>query len=64
MTNTTATDMEQRISLVTLGVSDLPRAKAFYQALGWASPQQPDGNVWEIAHHPGWTINDDGTVRI
>ena len=129
--------MEQRISLVTLGVSDLPRAKAFYQALGWANPQQPDdevcffqavgivfglwtalgghgatgfelahnvrsprevadvlheaeraggtlrraaaamdwggtsgafadpdGNVWEIAHNPGWTINDDGTVRI
>jgi len=34
--------MEQRISLVTLGVSDLPRARAFYQALGWANPQQPD----------------------
>jgi catechol 2,3-dioxygenase-like lactoylglutathione lyase family enzyme len=27
--------MEQRISVVTLGVSDLPRARAFYQALGW-----------------------------
>jgi hypothetical protein len=27
--------MEQRISLVTLGVSDLPRSKAFYEALGW-----------------------------
>jgi catechol 2,3-dioxygenase-like lactoylglutathione lyase family enzyme len=27
--------MEQRISLITLGVSDLPRAKAFYEALGW-----------------------------
>lgn len=27
--------MEQRISLVTLGVADLPRARAFYQALGW-----------------------------
>jgi hypothetical protein len=27
--------MEQRISLVTLGVADLPRAKAFYEALGW-----------------------------
>lgn len=27
--------MEQRISLVTLGVSDLHRAFAFYQALGW-----------------------------
>ncbi|MGW0755901.1 VOC family protein [Streptomyces sp. NPDC002814] len=27
--------MEQRITLITLGVSDLPRAKAFYEALGW-----------------------------
>ncbi|MGK5738555.1 VOC family protein [Micromonospora sp. URMC 103] len=27
--------MEQRISLVTLGVTDLPRARAFYERLGW-----------------------------
>ncbi|MGC4857367.1 VOC family protein [Micromonospora sp. DT4] len=27
--------MEQRISLITLGVSDLARAKAFYEHLGW-----------------------------
>lgn len=27
--------MEQRISLVTLGVADLDRATAFYRALGW-----------------------------
>jgi predicted lactoylglutathione lyase len=27
--------MEQRISLVTLGVSDLARSRAFYEALGW-----------------------------
>ncbi|MFB7462645.1 VOC family protein [Streptomyces sp. NPDC056224] len=27
--------MEQRISLVTLGVADLTRAKGFYAALGW-----------------------------
>lgn len=27
--------MEQRISLITLGVADLPRARAFYEALGW-----------------------------
>jgi catechol 2,3-dioxygenase-like lactoylglutathione lyase family enzyme len=27
--------MEQRISLVTLGTTDLPRARAFYEALGW-----------------------------
>ena len=27
--------MEQRVSLVTLGVDDLARSKAFYEALGW-----------------------------
>lgn len=27
--------MEQRISLVTLGVADVARAKAFYEQLGW-----------------------------
>jgi uncharacterized protein len=27
--------MEQRVSLVTLGVRDLARARAFYEALGW-----------------------------
>jgi hypothetical protein len=129
--------MEQRISLVTLGVSDLPRARAFYEALGWKGAQQPDnevcffqtggmifglwtalgghgapgielahnvrspeavsavlreaqeaggsivrsaapaewggttgafadpdGYVWEVAHNPGWTIGEDGAVRM
>ncbi|MBQ1014748.1 VOC family protein [Micromonospora sp. M51] len=27
--------MEQRISLITLGVADVARAKAFYEQLGW-----------------------------
>jgi uncharacterized protein len=27
--------MEQRISLVTLGVADLDRSRTFYEALGW-----------------------------
>ena len=27
--------MEQRLSLITLGVADLSRARAFYEALGW-----------------------------
>jgi predicted lactoylglutathione lyase len=27
--------MEQRVSIVTLGVADLGRARAFYEALGW-----------------------------
>lgn len=29
--------MEQRLSLITLGVRDLARARAFYEALGWRS---------------------------
>src|SRR6266513_2479670 len=126
--------MEPRISLVTLGVSDLRRARSFYEALGWGGAKQPDdevcffqaggmvfglwtalggpgapgvelaqnvrspeavgtllaeaeraggtivrpsaradwggtsgafadrdGYVWEVAHNPSWTIDDDGT---
>ncbi len=37
--------MEQRISLVTLGVTDLPRARSFYEALGWGGARQPDEEV-------------------
>ncbi|MFC7431894.1 MULTISPECIES: VOC family protein [unclassified Agrococcus] len=37
--------MEQRISLITLGVHDLPRERAFYEAMGWADAQQPDDEV-------------------
>lgn len=37
--------MEQRISLVTLGVSELARARAFYEALGWRGAQQPDDEI-------------------
>ena len=37
--------MEQRLSLVTLGVSDLGRARAFYEALGWTTRAAPDDDV-------------------
>jgi catechol 2,3-dioxygenase-like lactoylglutathione lyase family enzyme len=137
--------MDQRISLVTLGVSDVGRARAFYESLGWSgespdgdvvffqaggmilalwgrdklaedsavddrggwggvalaynvsSPQavdavlaeaagagatigrpgastfwggysgvfiDPDGHPWEVAHNPGWALDDDGSVRL
>jgi catechol 2,3-dioxygenase-like lactoylglutathione lyase family enzyme len=137
--------MEQRLSLVTLGVRDLERAAAFYEALGWRnragpdegvvffqaggmilalwdrdrlaedsavvgggwggvtlayntrSPEEvdaviaearaagarigrepgttfwggysavfvdPDGHPWEVAHNPGWDLDDDGSVRL
>lgn len=37
--------MDQRVSLVTLGVEDLDRSLAFYEALGW-SGQQVEGTVF------------------
>src|SRR5208282_757999 len=37
--------MEQRVSLVTLGVMNLARARAFYEALGWRGARQPDDEV-------------------
>src|SRR5208282_5558845 len=37
--------MEQRVSLVTLGVTDLARARAFYEALGWEGAEQPDEEI-------------------
>ncbi|HKF79759.1 MAG TPA: VOC family protein [Thermoleophilaceae bacterium] len=37
--------MEQRISLITLGVEDLGRSRAFYQSLGWTTNAAPDDDV-------------------
>lgn len=37
--------MEQRVSLVTLGVRDLARARRFYEALGWSTRAAPDDDV-------------------
>ena len=139
--------MEQRLSLITLGVADLGRAVGFYESLGWRvandveaqdvaffqadcmavalwrreelakdsavedaggwggvtlaynvrSPEEadavlaeaeaagatigrrgaetfwggysgvfidPDGHPWEVAHNPGWTMAEDGSLTI
>jgi catechol 2,3-dioxygenase-like lactoylglutathione lyase family enzyme len=138
--------MEQRLSLVTLGVTDLARSRRFYEALGWTGqeveqtvfiqaggialvlwgraelaadagvedpgpspfggivlahnvrerPQvdqvitvaesagatvtrrpvetfyggyaacfaDPDGHLWEVAHNPGFPIDDEGRITI
>ena len=39
--------MDKRMSLVTLGVSDVTRAREFYEALGWTS----DGGVDDETDH-------------
>jgi catechol 2,3-dioxygenase-like lactoylglutathione lyase family enzyme len=137
--------MDNRVSLVTLGVADVGRARAFYEGMGWrgmspdgdvvffqaggmilalwgrqkladdstvadggswggvtlaynvSSPEEvdavldearsagaaigrpgaptfwggysgvfidPDGHPWEVAHNPGWTLAEDGSVHL
>lgn len=138
--------MEQRVSMITLGVADVHRAKTFYERLGWRGQMvqetvffqagglalvlwgrenladdaglkaartggfggvalahnvrsasevddvirlaeqagatvtrqpestfyggyagyfaDPDGHVWEVAHNPGFTMHEDGTILV
>ena len=37
--------MEQRVSLVTLGVADLERSRSFYRGLGWVDSPSPSDDV-------------------
>jgi hypothetical protein len=37
--------MDQRVSLITLGVTDLARARRFYEALGWQTGAGHDDDV-------------------
>lgn len=37
--------MDQRISLITLGVDDVPSAAAFYKALGWRRVPSQEGII-------------------
>jgi uncharacterized protein len=58
--------MEQRISLVTLGVSDLARAFDFYQRLGWHGQQFQEtvffqtGSIGVILWDEGKLADDAG----
>jgi catechol 2,3-dioxygenase-like lactoylglutathione lyase family enzyme len=46
--------VEQRVSLVTLGVADLARAQAFYEGLSWVTRAEADDNV--VFFQAGGTI--------
>jgi predicted lactoylglutathione lyase len=37
--------VKQRVSLITLGVADLERARSFYEALGWTSGAEAGDDV-------------------
>ena len=37
--------MRQRVTLITLGVGDLERARRFYEAMGWRTNAAPEDDV-------------------
>ena len=37
--------MDQRVSVITLGVHDLGRARAFYESVGWQTGAAPEDDV-------------------
>ena len=43
--------MEQRISLVTLGVGDLARARRFYEQLGWRGQETEETVFFQAGDH-------------
>lgn len=63
--------MEQRLSLVTLGVDDLPRAKSFYEAMGWKAHPAEEGedsvafyqlNGLALGLYPRKMLAEDGNL--
>jgi predicted lactoylglutathione lyase len=67
--------MDQRISLITLGVDDVSRARAFYEQLGWKAANSAEDDVaffqlpgiifglWErakLAEDSGLPLSDGG----
>ena len=62
--------MDQRISMITLGVRDLSRARTFYEALGWTGRQpkgadivffQLPGSVFAL--YPRSALAEDATLH-
>lgn len=62
--------MEQRISLITLGVTDLARSRAFYERLGWRGQEVQEtvffqaGGLGLVLWHQDKLADDAGFDRV
>ena len=53
--------MEQRVSLITLGVADIPRARQFYEALGWRGQEAEETVFFQAGvNYHGLRLSHDG----
>lgn len=48
--------MDQRVSIITLGVADLPESRAFYEAMGWKPVKHEHGESIVFFQCPGMVI--------
>jgi len=62
--------MDQRVSIITLGVSNLKKSKAFYDALGWKSASDDEEIVaynlqnMALTLYPWEKLAEDATVPV
>jgi len=65
--------MEQRVSIISLVVTDLDRSIAFYEHLKWIRSfpaaegvtfSQNGGHFWEIARNPHFPITGNGSIML
>jgi uncharacterized protein len=63
--------MDQRLSFITLGVSDIKKARAFYDAMSWKAVESPDEEIvcynlqhMALALYPWTKLADDAQVPI
>jgi predicted lactoylglutathione lyase len=54
--------MQQRVSMITLGVADYARAKAFYAALGWTPALEEQDTAFFAANGVILTLWDRGEL--
>ena len=52
----------QRVTLITLGVADLARSRAFYDALGWVAASAQEGVVFYQMHGAALALFGQGDL--
>ncbi len=63
--------MDQRLSFITLGVSEIKNSQTFYDALGWKAAESPDENIvcynlqnMALALYPWEKLAEDAQVPV
>jgi predicted lactoylglutathione lyase len=59
------TEVDEVLARAQAAGATIPRAGATTFWGGYSGIfVDPDGHPWEVAHNPGWTLHDDGTISL